>query len=215
MLALLVVASAYAKQDPVDVQVVWIQSFKMKFPTWTDQESAAYINEAIDAAVKKGLENEKLTYGSFFKFSTQMLNGEHDLSKPKSRTLEKMKELAKQHPARYLVVLQLDKVFQKNASESQQLANLAKPASETRVNVTGLIYHVQLEGMQAVTDRQPMIGNFKGPYFGTTNRDEIVGPPDVEIMTIRAENKKRVNAIANAVWDALKEPILTAMKAKT
>ena len=50
-------------------------------------------------------------------------------------------------------------------------------------------------------------GSAKGSFFGTTNVNEMSGSPSDKAVFIRLENRKRMDAVAKAVWAAIKAPI--------
>lgn len=97
------------------------------------------------------------------------------------------------------VVLRIEKWDQKNLSHSQMLANPNRPKSETKVQAK---FWFVADG--AVDPERKVEGIAGGAYFGTTDKYDMSGSPDAKAYSIRLTNRQRIEAIANAAWDAIK-----------
>ncbi len=104
------------------------------------------------------------------------------------------------------VLIRLDKWKQKNRSSEEILLSPNRAASKTAVEVRMWTYDPKTTTL-IVPGRQVLTGMAGAGFFGTTNRGDMQGSPDARALEIRNNGRKRMQAIAAAVWDALKVQI--------
>lgn len=212
MIATLCAALLLGQSATPDVSILWIEPPKLKFPTWTDTEARGNLIEAIDTEILKGLKQENLVGESIGRWGAGILNGRIDFKKKQNRIFSRLEEIAKESQARIFVILDVTHVVQRNQSVTEMLNKMDKPGSETRTHVSGLLFNAKEGQLVTWPEKEPFVATVPGPYFGTTDRNEIAGPPDVEVMVIRTENRKRLTAIGRGVWEAIKDAVVKAAK---
>lgn len=99
-------------------------------------------------------------------------------------------------------LVRLDKWKQKNYSPEEILNNPNKKQSETTVEVKLWRFDPAFASLFP-PGKQDLVGTAFEGYFGTTNRSEMSGSPDAKTLEIQNVDKKRMQAIADAVWDAI------------
>jgi hypothetical protein len=96
-------------------------------------------------------------------------------------------------------VIRIEKIDQRNRSNSEILDNPGGPKSLTKV--TGKMWLVRDGKANGPTKIEGTAG---GGYFGTTDRYELGGGPAEKTRSIRLTNQKRLEAIAEATWQAIR-----------
>ncbi len=182
---------------------------KLKFATWTAPESTENLVQTLDGFLLRGFDKEEHSYYSTVHANERFANQEVSYFKPKERTQAMWEKLGQLAGTKHLLFMTLIDVSQKNASSSSILNNLGKPASETKVTFA-------LEWFDVAQKRISIFSNlkssFNGPYFGTANPDELSGDPSAKAIMIRTENRKKMECIAMAIWNGIKDRFLPIFK---
>ncbi len=125
-----------------------------------------------------------------------------DAEDPKQRTAEHLTTLGKALGADAFIVVVVERIDQKNLGSRDILSNAGKPASESHAKMRVWAVDVASGTLRAVGE-EPVEGLAKGPYFGTTRRDELVGAPADKGVMIRVVNQKRTEWIGRAIADGV------------
>lgn len=128
-----------------------------------------------------------------------------DFEKSKQRTADNFAKLGARHEAGFVVLLVIEGFSQRNARTGEMLNNLGGPQSETKAKVRTWLYDAP--GSKMLIDGKTFEGAAKGPFFGTTKRDELSGPPDAVGKMLELENKRRGLWIGRAACVAVNEAI--------
>jgi hypothetical protein len=203
--------SVLAQESPL-ASLMWIQAPKIKLQQWSEITTRGHLQEAIDAVFAEGFKKQKMSYESQSSGGPAILSGELDWSKAKGKELEWFKSWETRTQARYLLVLQLDKYEQKNASSSDMLSNMAKPPGLTKVEARAFIYDKQSRSLMFIGKDRPVSGEHRGAFFGTRANDEMSGSPQDKEVMVRLENKRRCDAIARAMWNAFSPNLIALLK---
>ncbi len=182
---------------------------KLKFATWNASESAENLVQTLDGFLLRGFDKESHSYYSTVYGSERFANQGLSYFKPKERTQAVWEKLGELAGTKHLLFLTLMEVSQKNASSGSILNNLGKPASETKVAFSIEWFDVE---QKRATLFSSLKSSFNGPYFGTTNPDELSGDPSAKAIMIRTENRKKMECISMAIWNGIKDRFLPIFK---
>ncbi|MCO5296371.1 MAG: hypothetical protein M9921_05890 [Fimbriimonadaceae bacterium] len=131
---------------------------------------------------------------------------EFDPDEPRTRDVAHLGALGRKLDCDVVLLPVLESISQKNLGTTAILGSSAKPPSETRVRVR--LWAMDLkEGTMRVAGREAVEGVAKGPFFGTTRRDEMSGNPADKDVIIRLENRKRAEWIARAATEAIRKSL--------
>lgn len=131
---------------------------------------------------------------------------EFDPDAKESRTAGALLALGRSLGCDVVLLPSLESIAQKNLGTTAILGGAAKPPSETRVRLRLWAADVR-EGTLRIAGRDAVEGVAKGPFFGTTRRDEMSGNPADKDVIIRLENRKRAEWIARAATDAIRSSL--------
>jgi hypothetical protein len=106
-----------------------------------------------------------------------------------------------------VVVIRVDKWSQKNRSANEIFNSPNKSQSQTDVEVKYWSYDPRTNALTP-SGKSDLKGTAGSVYFGTTDKSNMMGSPDAKAVEVRNVNRKRMQAIGSATWDALKEYLL-------
>jgi hypothetical protein len=208
---ILVCLSTYVSASELTMVGITVPN-KLKFASWTALESTENLIQTIDNFLVRGFEKEGHSYYTSTQGRELFANQEISYFKPKERTPATWEKLGQNSGAKHLLFLTLSEVSQKNASSSSILNNLGKPASETKITFSIEWFDVERKQISILPNLK---STFMGPYFGTTNPDELSGDPSAKAIMIKTENKKKMECISMAIWNGLKDRFLPIFKPNT
>lgn len=183
---------------PADIRI------GVQYASWTKEESKQNLSETIQKAVSLQLHRA----------GSQMVDPgdvEDALKKLSSQVVAEHKPsdfeaLDAELKADYLVLIELDRVGQSNRSAAEIASDISKSAGQTKVEVRAFVYSKSAHMLVAAGD-SVLKGWAKGQFFGTTDPYELSGSPEDKAIFIRLENKRRMDAIAKAIWAGAKSTL--------
>lgn len=184
----------------------------IKYPEWTKEESQDNLVATISKVLGFHIDKESHAFYGLPDGATHVKSAGVDLSKSKERTLDAFSKMAASAKTRFVVFIQVVKIGQKNQKEGAILNNLGKPESDTDVEVIAELFDAEQKFLLRIPSDGSLKATFKGPYFGTTKKDEISGDPQTKAIVIRNENRKRMEAVGQAVWLAIRDRLLIQLK---
>jgi hypothetical protein len=112
--------------------------------------------------------------------------------------------IADQSGADHIALIHIEKWTQKNRSAEEITSSPNRGASETKVEIRMWTYDPKT-GEISPPGRDKMTGVANSVYFGTTDKSDMQGGPDARALEVKNVNKKRMRAIGDAVFDAIKD----------
>lgn len=181
-------ALAVALQAPTTAVIVQVEG-RPQFAEMTRDEARS----ALVSAVRKVLE-DNLT-----KAKVPVVTAG---AEPTNFDRQEFERIAITAGAQRIVVVRLLKWNQRNRSMEEIGADPNRGGSQTSVEVRFWKYERAMEAL-TVPDSNALKGSAKGPFFGTTDRSDMSGPPDAKTLEIRNTNRQRMAAIGRATWSAI------------
>ncbi len=106
-----------------------------------------------------------------------------------------------------VVVIRVDKWSQKNRNANEIFNSPNKSQSQTDVEVKYWSYDPKTNAL-IPSGKNALKGTAGSVYFGTTDKSNMMGSPAAKAVEVRNVNRKRMQAIGSATWDAVKEYLL-------
>ena len=179
---------------PADVQI------GVRYDSWTSDESKTNLADAVERALDDWLaKHDRPIASEDLVQSTVKDLKPHTLDK---RPIPAFQDLAAKLSASTVVLVEIDRVDQKDKSPEDVLANPSAPASDTKVDCRLWVYSAAANAF-TVSGADRLSGDAPGHHFGTTDRHELSGSPDDVAFAIRQVNQKRMEMVGKAVLKAV------------
>jgi hypothetical protein len=91
----------------------------------------------------------------------------------------------------------------RNTEPGALASNPKLPGSVTRASVK-MYWYDDSSGLLTTPTDKPFEGTANGGYFGTSDPSDMQGSPDAKAFEIKNNNRKRMEQIAKATWEAIR-----------